>query len=186
MCARYVTFNAKSDDCVFDIAAYMRVKEPGREICPTDTAPVFISRDDLICMRQMRWGLPMQRSGVIFNARTETIDEKKLFRQAYLMRRCVIPAFGFYEWDGQSGRKYMLRSERSDILYMAGLYQQTGEDARFVVITTQASGAAAEIHSRMPLIFNPGQAVAWLESLEKAQNLRYINSSGMLAQPILA
>ena len=102
------------------------------------------------------------------------------------MRRCVIPAFGFYEWDGKSGRKYMLRSESRDILYMAGLYQQTGEDSRFVVITTQANGAAADIHSRMPLIFNPGQAIAWLESLEKAQNLRYINSSAMLAQPVLA
>ena len=186
MCARYITFDHRDDGIFFGIAPYIRHPETDMEIRPTDSAPVFVKDADTVCPRQMRWGLPMQRAGVIFNARAETMDEKKLFRDAYHTRRCVVPAFGFYEWDKESGKKYFFRQSDEGILYMAGLYQKNREDERFVVITTQAFGAVAEIHPRMPMLLNPCQAMSWLESLEGAQRLRFADFSQLRLEPVLA
>jgi len=53
-----------------------------------------------------RWGLV--RSGAkdasmaakCINARSETVETRPAFRDAFQKRRCVVPADGFFEWTG--------------------------------------------------------------------------------------
>ena len=40
------------------------------------------------------------------NARSETVEEKPIFREAYLENRCLIPADGWFEWQLIEGQKY--------------------------------------------------------------------------------
>src|SRR5688572_2200041 len=48
-----------------------------------------------------RWGLPKTKgSGLIINARGETIDRLPTFRAAFQESRVIVPASGWYEWAG--------------------------------------------------------------------------------------
>jgi putative SOS response-associated peptidase YedK len=53
---------------------------------------------------QLRWGLiphwakDQQITYRTINARAETVDKAPSYRQAFIKRRCLIPADGFYEW----------------------------------------------------------------------------------------
>ncbi|MFN9218247.1 MAG: SOS response-associated peptidase, partial [Planctomyces sp.] len=60
----------------------------------------------------MRWGLvpswakDLSIGSQMINARSETAAEKPSFRSAFVRRRCLIPADGFYEWQKLAdGRK---------------------------------------------------------------------------------
>jgi putative SOS response-associated peptidase YedK len=56
----------------------------------------------------MRWGLipgwwskPLKEMRLAtFNARSDTVASMPMFREAFKKRRCLIPASGFYEWQG--------------------------------------------------------------------------------------
>jgi len=115
----------------------------------------------------MVWGYPNFRGkGVIINARSETAQEKKLFGAALKRRRCVIPSTGFYEWDAEK-KKYLFNMPDSPMLYMAGIYDQFDGENRFVILTTEAEGAMAEIHKRMPVIIPKNRIRDWLCDSEK-------------------
>src|SRR5205823_14757048 len=57
--------------------------------------------------RMLSWGLipswSVDGKGFI-NARAETLEEKPSFNESFRLRRCLIPADGFYEWK-RSGRE---------------------------------------------------------------------------------
>jgi putative SOS response-associated peptidase YedK len=150
--------------------AYARMKS--EEICPTDVVPVLTMEDRDLRANLFSWGfLRWQGSGVIINARRETVLEKKMFHQAFFERRCIIPSTGFFEWKKgtQPNRKdkYLLRLPGTPILYMAGIYKvyrQEGMDLPgFVILTTSASPSMQPIHDRMPVILHPDERNDWLQ-----------------------
>ncbi len=67
-----------------------------------------------------RWGLvPHWASdpsiGVrMINARAESLSARPAFREAFLRRRCLIPADGFYEWRRDGRRKLPMHIRRRD------------------------------------------------------------------------
>jgi putative SOS response-associated peptidase YedK len=58
-----------------------------------------------------------------FNARSETVDSKPMFRSAFKRHRCIVPASGYYEWQTTSGGKqpYYFTAKDSPILSIAGV-----------------------------------------------------------------
>ena len=92
------------------------------------------------------WGFP----GGMINARSETADKR--FRSA---SRVIVAADGFYEWTGPRDARQPIwfRPRDGGLLYLAGLAEVL-PDGRlaFVVLTTDAEGAVARIHDRMPLV----------------------------------
>jgi putative SOS response-associated peptidase YedK len=150
------------------------------EIFPTDPAPVLVREKETLTAVLMTWGFPApQRRGVIINARAETAAEKPMFRGSVPQRRCIIPASGFYEWahDGEkSGTKYLLTSEETTLLFLAGLYSifekpQGDRYAAFVILTVDANDSVRKLHHRMPLIIPPKQDEKWLNDESYARNL---------------
>ena len=107
-----------------------------------------------------------------FNAKAETLSERPAYRNAFLKRRCVVPAEAFYEWVGPKKERQPLNIARKDgkLLSMAGLFNYWKPAASqgrpmltFTVITTAPSRWMARIHNRMPVILQGDQIDAWLD-----------------------
>ena len=124
----------------------------------------------------MRWGLvpawadsPADGAKMI-NARSETVNERAAFRDAFTARRCLIPADGFYEWRNMGAFKVPMRITRAgDAPFaFAGLWEcwrpPQGEALyTCTILTTAPAPAIASIHDRMPVMLRPEQFDLWLD-----------------------
>ena len=140
-------------------------------------------------LRVLTWGLvpswakdPSIGSRMI-NARMETVAEKPAFKRAFAVRRCLLPADGYFEWYPTSRtnatgkpvkQPYFMRPADGSILAMAGLYEiwrdptRSDDDPdRFrwtcTVLTTQAEDSLGHIHDRMPLMVERERWGDWLD-----------------------
>jgi len=106
------------------------------------------------------------------NAKCETVATLPTFRDAYHLRRCILPVDGFYEWKAIKGQRakqpYAIAMQDGAPFGIAGLWENwkdpaSGEWIRtFAVITTDTNELVAEIHDRMPAILAPGDYTRWL------------------------
>ena len=197
MCGRYAS-SANPDDLV----SHFRVEEPPEEVlppsynvAPTDPVYVVMERHEQRLLRVVRWGLVPSwakdpKVGARFiNARRETVAEKPAFRAAYLRRRCLVPADGYFEWQQQGGHKqpYFLAARDRTPLAMAGLYEVwKGPDEQLLwtctVITTEAADELGHIHDRTPLLVPPDAWDRWLdpEVEDPGQDLLVPGTPGVL------
>ena len=170
MCGRYTLFTDEEykeirkiiKDIEADVAKNIINMKTG-EIFPTNIVPVLTKdENNKKTVNLFKWGFPnfKEQSGVIINARGETLEEKQTFKRILHSKRCLIPTTGFYEWKtiGKNKHKYLIRPDNSNFFYMAGLYNtytdKCGElYTSFVIITTEANKEMSEIHNRMPVLF---------------------------------
>ena len=106
----------------------------------------------------------------LINARAETLAEKPAFREALRLRRCIVPADGFFEWSGRGAERspYLFRRGDRALLGIAGLYERWRGEAGEVIdscilITTEANQTLRAFHDRMPVILSPGDYRPWLD-----------------------
>lgn len=143
----------------------------GRDIRPSDLAPILIANGQggFNCQQQ-RWGFPgFKGKQVIFNARSETVLEKKMFRQNMEQRRVVVPATWFYEWNKNKEKHTFYRKGQS-IIFMAGIYDLFDGEKRFTILTTAANESMIPVHDRMPIILERDELVEWITNKEWAVN----------------
>ena len=177
MCGRY-HFSAELLDEIRDITEQKDWKlELGvldRDIHPGDTAPVIVAAGDqggsLRVCRQ-KWGYPGPGGkGLVFNARSESVFEKRMFRESVSLRRAVVPVSWFYEWN-KNKEKFTFTKEGSRILFLAGFYGRYEDGEHFVILTTQANASMAPVHSRMPLVLEREQVREWILDSAKTKEL---------------
>lgn len=148
------------------------VKIQAKDIHPTDIAPILTASEHggINCSLQ-KWGLPgFDGKQVIFNARSESALEKKMFREGVEHRRIVVPATWFYEWNRNKEKNIFYRKEQP-ILFMAGIYNRYQGEDRFVILTTEANASMSPVHNRMPLILEPEEIADWIFEKEKTEQL---------------
>ena len=108
------------------------------------------------------------------NARSESIHEKPTFRQAFRTTRCLIPATGYYEWATSLGKYpptqpfYITPQDESKSLSIAGIWstwksESGAEIQSAAIITREAVGELATIHSRMPVFMPSDRWEIWLD-----------------------
>ncbi|HEY0981708.1 SOS response-associated peptidase [Schlesneria sp.] len=105
------------------------------------------------------------------NARAETIDSKPSFSQSFQLRRCLIPANGFFEWkrlDSKSKQPWNIFRADGQPLALAGIWDRwQAVDGTVIescaVVTTEANSFMAQIHDRMPVILEKADWKAWLD-----------------------
>lgn len=151
---------------------------PRFNIAPTQ--PVAVVRAGELARHRrldlLRWGLipswakdPSIGTRMI-NARMESLSEKTAFKEALRLRRCLVIADGFYEWQKQGRTKQPFYIRRGDdaLLAMAGLWDRwmspDGEIIEtFTVITKPSVPPVTEIHDRMPAILREPHHETWLD-----------------------
>lgn len=144
------------------------------DVHPSEPALVLRGSCDSIVAEVLRWGYESARKNtLIFNARSETVREKPMFRYDYETHRCLIPANKFYEWkDSREKKKEKYEFfAPGEILYFAGIYHKDPEGDRFTILTREAQGCMSGIHSRMPLILHREEMEDWLFSEMQAEKL---------------
>jgi len=177
MCGRYfVDFNVEGiREVVLEIERrYPGVKMHDGEIFPTDTVPV-VTKDGA---KPAFWGFKKWGGkGHIINARGETAEEKKTFREPFLKQRCVIPTNGFFEWaKDKTKTKYLFELPDESILYLAGLYDYIDNDLCMVIMTHRPNESMEGVHDRMPVILTGDQLTLWLNETEEARQILEMNS----------
>ncbi|WP_434288380.1 SOS response-associated peptidase [Celeribacter sp. SCSIO 80788] len=152
---------------------------PNYNICPTTQIHVvYRESDEATGQRRlvpMRWGfIPRWYKSpsdgpLLINARAETLAEKPAFREACRMRRCLIPADGFYEWfrpEGGEKLPWYIQPAGQGPMVFAGIWQDWEQDGERLstcaMVTTEATGRMAEIHHRIPVILQPEHWGKWL------------------------
>ena len=124
----------------------------------------------------MRWGLhPHWRKEPpegrpLFNARVETAAEKASFRTPFRRRRALIPATGWYEWDGVEKPKIpnFIKEDHEDVFAFAGLWDKWRVDEGIellscTILTTPATGRIKNLHHRMPVRLPMSNWSSWLD-----------------------
>jgi putative SOS response-associated peptidase YedK len=125
----------------------------------------------------MRWGLipywakePSIGLKTI-NAVSETAAEKPAFRDAMKLRRCLIPADGFYEWKRfgpKEKQPYNFGMADDSSFAFAGLWERwrDQDDAAIetcTILTTKPNWQLADVHDRMPVILRVEDYDLWLD-----------------------
>jgi putative SOS response-associated peptidase YedK len=106
----------------------------------------------------------------MINARSETVATLPAFRDAIKLRRCLIPADGFYEWQrrGATKQPYCFEVNNGELFAFAGIWDRwkdpIGDWIRTCsILTTTPNAVASTIHDRMPVILNPDSYDLWFD-----------------------
>lgn len=163
MCGRYYIYDdtvEKIEKIVHQIDGKFKIEKSNilnfqsKDIYPTDIAPVLAVDNMNVVFRTQRWGFPgFQGKQVIFNARSKSVLDKKMFRESTLLRRIAVPVAGFYEWSRNKEKNIFYRKEQP-VIFLAGIYNRYCDEDRFVILTTEANDSMVPVHDRMPLIYN--------------------------------
>ena len=178
MCGRFtVTEDAAAIGDAFGatVEPLRSVPLPRYNVAPTDEVPVVIAAPEGRRAGPMRWGLvphwadsPSVGSRMI-NARSETVLQRKAYREPFLARRCLVPADGFYEWEARASGKqpYWIHRPGGGLFGMAGIWARWRPPsgprlASFSVLTREAPAALAPLHERAPVILPEAVWDDWL------------------------
>jgi len=179
-------------------------------IAPTNDIYIIRNESDSRILDSASWGIiaPWQKSiadarasqSHAINARSESIHEKPTFRHAFRTSRCLIPATGYYEWATSLGKyapkqPFYISREDEEQLSIAGIWSSWQSEKGQVIqsaaiITREAVGELATIHSRMPVFMPIERWNDWLDPQSRDIN-RLINmmnipepDAGLIAQPV--
>ncbi len=178
MCGRF-SLGVSTDDLVeeFDIAEGSLEWAPRFNIAPTQDVAAVVAGERGPRFGALRWGLVPYWAGDpaignrLINARAESVADKPAFRMAFAVRRCLILADGFFEWQrhGDGNRKVpvYIRLPSGRPFAFAGLWERwrsPGGDTLHTcaIITTDAAPSIRAIHPRMPVILRPEQFQKWI------------------------
>ena len=106
-----------------------------------------------------------------FNARSETVGEKKLFQSSWRHKRCLIPASGFFE------KGFRIRKKNYATFWLGGIWSRwTSQDGAELesccILTTDPNELIKPLHNRMPVIIPEGIEEQWTENVKDNDELK--------------
>ena len=189
MCGRFAT-GAIGNGALVEWLALDAEPDPepaGRwNVAPTQSVGIVREAEGRREMVPARWGLiphwwrkPLAEFKLTtFNARSEDVAEKPVFRDAFRKHRCLVPAIGYYEWSGRKGAKtpwFITVTRNAPGFCMAGLYSEVTLEGDFIrsftVLTTAAPEATRHLHPRSPVILDMAEWDRWLDTDADVSNL---------------
>ncbi|WP_208028541.1 SOS response-associated peptidase [Rhabdothermincola sediminis] len=184
MCGRFVAASPPDEIArYFGAEAPEALLEASYNVAPTNDVYAVLEDGTTRRVETLHWGLVPRWAkdpsigNRLINARAETLAEKNAFKHAYRMRRCIIPADGFYEWRPERGEKrkqpYYVRRADGEPMAFAGLWElwrnpeNPDEQLRSCcIITGEPNEKVRPIHDRMPVILPERAWDIWLDPAE--------------------
>ena len=148
--------------CKFGVTILQNLR-PRWNLAPSQQA-LIISRNGLQNEAMMvQWGMPpaSAKHSFLINARSETVQEKPTFREAFHHRRCLVVASGWYEWSAPK-TPWHIQLFDGGVMAFGGLLYGQADQQRFVIVTTAADAGLADIHHRTPLTLAPEDYDVWM------------------------
>lgn len=180
MCGLY-SFR-KSAEEVRTLFNYLEQPEfpPRQYVTPGSPIAIVTNAADGRHFKLVRWGFvpswakEIKPGKPLINARSETVIEKPTFRNAIRRRRCLIPADGFYEWEGDipgKKRPYFIHRADDGLFAFAGIFEHwLGADGSELetaaIITADPNKEISRIHDRSPVVIHPTDFDTWLANDE--------------------
>ena len=175
MCGRY-TLGLEADELIeaFDVPELTFEYRPRFNVAPGQEVPVVAVDRRGRRMGLLTWGLVpawVNEPGQGFiNARAESVIDKPSFREAFLRRRCLVPADGFYDWkkEGRAKVPHWIHPAEGGLVSFAGIWERrerAGEPLRhtFAILTTDSNEDVRPIHDRMPVFIMESDYGSWLD-----------------------
>ena len=184
MCGRFTLTRRERDQLALELGVDPAdipedTYKPRWNIAPTDPHWIVRLKYEDREVLPAKWGLvntwarDAKRAAKQINARAETVATNAAFREAFLRRRCVVPADGFFEWRGDAKNRQPIWFHRADggLILFAGLYESwqpvINEWQRtFTIVTTEANALLEPVHDRMPVILLDDAADRWMDPRE--------------------
>ncbi len=125
-----------------------------------------------------------------FNARSETIAEKRLFSASWRHKRCLLPASGFFE------KGYRISRKDSETFWLAGIWNrwmspEGSELETCCILTTEPNELLRPLQNRMPVIIPNGLEEDWIAPVKDALELKSLqpllkgwNPKDWVARPV--
>ena len=158
---------------------------PRHNIAPSQKLWTITESNEKRSLSLMQWGLipswSKKPTGFI-NAKAETLEAKPSFKEAFIRRRCLVPADGFYEWEklGKAKQPHYFQMKDGAPFFFAGLWDEWQLDGTSIktctIVTTTPNRLLATIHDRMPVILQYDALDEWLRSSAKVSELRELLS----------
>lgn len=169
MCGRYITPEEGDLERHWELTPAEGFRQ-NFNTAPSQLAPVIrLNADGELHLGQLQWGFqPPWSKRAWINARSETAFESRAFKSAALKRRCLVPAIGWYEWQGAKAPKqpWCFHLEGFRPFVFAGIWTAREIDdgwmQNFAILTRAAEPYLDSIHNRMPVLLSPQQYDDWL------------------------
>jgi putative SOS response-associated peptidase YedK len=182
MCGRYslrrVNLVLSELNAVPELPFEEFTERPRFNVAPSQQVPIVrLNEQGQRSAGLLRWGFIPRWAKELpkvqpINARAETVATSGMFRDAFVRRRCLVPADGFYEWrklDAKTKQPMWVHFPDDRLFAFAGLWERwrPAKDAEpvdtFTVLTTTPNALMEPIHNRMPVIIPPGGYGRWLD-----------------------
>ncbi|KQB52323.1 hypothetical protein AQS70_14930 [Pseudomonas endophytica] len=180
MCGRFALF--RWSPAFAGLPGFPTDQQAQWNISPNDSVLIMRAglEPDQRELARARWGLTppwlTDLSKTPAHARAETLAEQPMFREAFRLRRCLIPANGFYEWRGNvRKRPYWLTPGVGASLFFAGIWEAYPVEGHVWLSAAIVTQAAA--NQRRPLILDEAGQRAWLDPETPLQVLQALLAS---------
>tara|TARA_Y100001970_G_C14206039_1_gene844057 strand:- start:1542 stop:2195 length:654 start_codon:yes stop_codon:yes gene_type:complete len=173
MCGRYIQTNkTKFIKKIFNLKSPFNDDLISYNISPSNYSLIIINNKSL-CLEKAKWGFSFYDKSTsvnknVINSRIETINSKLLFKDSFNLRKCVIPANGYYEWKIHKNNKipFYINIPEQESIYFAGIWKylnfKENLNKIFTIITKKANSKIMNIHNRMPILLSRDETEKYL------------------------
>ncbi len=161
---------------------------PGYNLAPGARLRAIHHVDRGLSMRWARWGrTPVSRSkqsAPVTRMRVQEAATSKQLAGLWRDGRCIVPADGWYEWQGEGVRAqpFRIRLPQGAPLFLAAIAgpdAADGQDGELILITAQLGFGLLDSDDQRPVVLTAEDACTWLAPATSGE------AACMLAQELL-
>ncbi|MEW6176261.1 MAG: SOS response-associated peptidase [Pseudomonadota bacterium] len=174
MCGRYALFRWSQDFAA--LPGFPSDQQPHWSLAPGASVLLLRNVDAQLQLSRVRWGLTpawlTDLTRTPAQARAETISEQPMFREAFRLRRGLLPANGFYEWRGSARKRPYWMTCEGSLAYFAALWEAYPVQGHTYLSAAVVTQPAATL--RRPLILDEAGQAAWLDPTTPPETLQQL------------